>query len=144
LGYIQLLAFPASAHIEWPGVQNQNEWVQAFEWIRESTPPGAYFALNPLYLELPGEDVHGFRAISERSRLADMVKDSGAVSMFPGLAEGWWEQVSALEKWKSFQVADFQRLKSRYGVDWAVVEQPGVAGLDCPYRNVAVQVCRVN
>jgi hypothetical protein len=28
-------------------------------------------------------------------------------------------------------------------VDWVVVQQPGVAGLDCAYQNAAVQVCRV-
>jgi len=34
-------------------------------------------------------------------------------------------------------------LKQKYGVDWVVVQQPGVAGLDCAYQNAAVQVCRV-
>jgi len=29
------------------------------------------------------DDQHGFRAIAERSRLADAVKDSGAATMFP-------------------------------------------------------------
>jgi len=140
----QVRAYPASAHIEWPGVASRNRWVQAFEWIRQGTPRDAYFALDPFHMDIRGEEVQGFRAISERSMLADMVKDSGAVSMFPGLAEDWWEKVSALEKWRTFQPADFRRLKDRFGVDWVVVEQPGVAGLDCPYHNPAVQVCRVN
>jgi len=34
-----------------------------------------------------GEDEHGFRALAERSMLADRVKDSGAVTMFPRLAD---------------------------------------------------------
>jgi hypothetical protein len=140
---VQLQDFPASAHIEWPGVRNGNAWVQAFEWIRDNTPREAYFALNPLHMDIPAEDVHGFRAIAERGMLADVVKDSGAVSMFPGLADEWWEQVSAQEKWNTFQAADFERLKTRYGVDWVVVQQPGVAGLDCLYQNSAVQVCQV-
>jgi hypothetical protein len=27
-------------------------------------------------------------------------------------------------------------------VSWVVVQQPGVAGLDCAYQNSAVRVCR--
>jgi len=144
MAYVQFRLFPDTAHIEWPGAANGNEWVQAFGWIRQNTPQDAYFALDPMYLERPGEDEHAFRAIAERSQLADVVKDSGAASMFPPLAEEWWERVSALKGWKGFQAADFERLKSRYGVNWVVVEPPGAAGLDCPYRNPAVAVCRVN
>jgi hypothetical protein len=140
----QLHTYQASAHFEWPGATSRNQWVQAFDWVRQNTPRDAYFALNPLHMELAGEDVQSFRAIAERSMLADTVKDSGAVAMFPSLAEEWWDQVSAQDGWKAFQIADFERLKSRYGVDWVVVEQPGVAGLDCPYQNPAVRVCRLN
>jgi hypothetical protein len=75
--------------------------------------------------------------------LADSVKDSGAVSMFPALAEEWQEQVNAQREWKKFQLADFQRLKARYGVNWVVVEQPGLTGLTCSYENTRVRVCRV-
>jgi hypothetical protein len=28
-------------------------------------------------------------------------------------------------------------------VTWVVVEQPGPTGLDCPYENSAVRVCRL-
>jgi hypothetical protein len=28
-------------------------------------------------------------------------------------------------------------------VSWVVVEQPGPAGLECPYQNSAVRVCRL-
>jgi len=41
---------------------------------------------------LPGEDTHGFRAIAQRSMIADAGKDSGAVSMFPPLADEWYQQ----------------------------------------------------
>jgi len=141
---VQAAVLPASPHYELPGMRNNNAWVQAFEWIHQNTPRDAYFALDPMHMELPGEDTHGFRAIAERGMLADIVKDSGAVSMFPGLANEWWDQVTAQEKWKSFRAADFARLKSRYGVDWVVLEQPGVAGLACPYENAAVRVCRID
>lgn len=144
LSAYQAYSFPATPYYEWPWSANPNQWVQAFNWIRQNTPRDAYFALDPLHMELPGEDVHGFRAIAERGMLADIVKDSGAVSMFPGLAGAWWEQVSAQKDWRKFQAADFTRLRSSYGVDWAVLQQPGVAGMSCPYENAAVRVCRVN
>jgi hypothetical protein len=134
--------FPATAQIEWPRAASKNDWVQAFVWIRGHTPVDAYFALNPDHMALAGEDQHGFRAIAERSMLADRMKDSGAVSMFPALAEIWRRQVVAQEGWQGFHAQDFRRLRQEFGVDWVVVERP-VAGLDCPYRNPSVSVCRV-
>jgi hypothetical protein len=135
--------FPASAHVEWPAVAPKNEWAQAFVWVRDNTPVNAVFALDPDFMQIRGEDTIGFRCLAERSRLADLSKDSGAVSMFPPLAEDWWAQVQAQTPWKSFRAEDFLRLKNKYGVSWVVVQQPGVAGLDCAYQNAAVQVCRI-
>ena len=139
----QRATFPASPYIELPGRAAHNPWVQAFEWIRTSTPENAYFAMDPNAMQMPDEDQHGFRAIAQRSLLADNVKDSGAVSMFPALAETWQEQVVAQRGWKTFQRADFQKLNARYSVDWVVVEQPGVDGLACPYENWRVRVCKI-
>jgi hypothetical protein len=139
----QKATFPASSYVEWPGEAPRNPWVQAFEWVRVNTPENAYFAMDPLAMQLPGEDQHGFRAIAQRSLLADDVKDSGAVSMFPGLAEEWTAQVQAQQGWKQFRIEDFQNLSARYGVNWVVLEQPGVAGLTCPYQNGRVLVCKV-
>jgi hypothetical protein len=136
--------FAASAHIEWPGAAPKNQWVQAFEWIRANTPQDAVFALDPFHMEIPGEDANGFRAIAQRSMLADAAKDSGAVTMFPGMAEEWLRQVQSESGWKTFQARDFRRLQAEYGVNWVVLQQPGAAGLDCPYYNAAVLVCRVN
>jgi hypothetical protein len=140
----QRALFPASAHIEWPGVSPKNQWVQAFEWIQSNTPRDAVFALDPFHMQLAGEDENGFRAIAQRSMLADAVKDSGAVSMFPPLAETWLAQVEAQNGWKTFQARDFHRLQAQYGVNWVVLQRPGVPDLDCPYQNAAVLVCRVN
>jgi len=137
----QRALFPASAHIEWPGATPRNQWVQAFVWIRKSTPIGAIFALDPFYMHIPGEDNDGFRATAQRSVLADAVKDSGAVTMFPPLAEEWQRQVQAQTGWQNFQPADFARLRAAYGVDWVVLQQPGVAGAHCPYQNPTVLVC---
>jgi hypothetical protein len=139
----QRTLFPASAHIEWPGSAPRNPWAQAFVWVRDNSPVNAVFALDPEFMQLPGEDTIGFRCLAQRSRLADASKDSGAVSMFPPLAEEWWTQVQAQTPWKSFRSEDFLRLKSKYGVSWVVVQQPGGAGLDCAYQNGAVRVCRL-
>ena len=139
----QRALFPASAHIEWPGAARRNSWVQAFEWIRTNAPRDAVFALDPFHMSIPGEDANGFRAIAERSMLADAVKDSGAVTMFPPMAEEWLKQVQSQSGWKTFQAQDFRRLQAEYRVSWVVLQQPGVAGLDCPYHNAAVLVCRV-
>src|SRR5207253_1795858 len=95
------------------------------------------------YLQLPGEDETGFRCLAERSRLADAIKDSGAVSMFPSLAGDWWNEVQALNGWKNFREQDFLRLKSQFGVDWVVLQDGGVTGFNCPFQNKAVRVCRL-
>jgi hypothetical protein len=139
----QLALFPASAHIEWPGATLKNPWSQAFLWARDNTPVDAMFAMNPDYLDLPGADEQGFRNTALRSRLADNVRDSGAVSMFPAMSNEWFRQVQAQSGWKNFQRQDFLRLQTDFGVSWVVLQQPGVAGLDCPYRNQVVMVCRV-
>src|ERR1035437_8313359 len=90
---VQETTFPASQHVEWPGSNNGNTWMSAFLWIRYHTPKDAVFATDPNYMARPGEDAHGFRAVAERSVLADSVKDSGAVSLFPRLATEWQSQV---------------------------------------------------
>jgi hypothetical protein len=143
MAYAQQETSPATPHLELPGRASGNPWVQAFEWIHGNTPEDAYFALNPKHMALPGEDQHGFRAIAQRSMLADAVKDSGAASMFPALAGKWKEQATAQEGWEKFRREDFLRLKQRYGVNWVVLERPGAAGLTCPYANELLLVCRI-
>ena len=135
--------FPASQHIEAPWSKPRNLWAQAFDWVREHTSNDAVFALDPRHMALQGEDENGFRARAQRSRLADAVKDKGAASAFPPLSVNWLEQVRDQEGWERFQVKDFERLQAKYGVSWIVVRQPGPDGLDCPYENETVRVCRV-
>jgi hypothetical protein len=141
--YAQRQLFPATPHIEWPGRNSGNAWVETFLWVRDHTPVDAYFALDPEHMRLPGEDQHGFRAVAERSMLADRVKDSGAATMFPALAEPWSEQVQSQQGWNHFLPADFEHLRARYGVDWIVLQQPGIAGLGCPYRSPVLLVCKI-
>jgi hypothetical protein len=141
--YAQRQLFPTDSHIEWPWSAAKNPWAQAFIWIRHDTPSDAIFAINPKYMEVPGEDTVGFRALTERSRLADANKDSGAVAMFPPLAQEWWEQFQAQKDWRNFSDADFRSLKAKYGVTWVVLQSAHRTVFDCPYRNESVKVCRV-
>ena len=141
--YSQVALFPQSRHIEWPGQQPENQWVQAFDWIRENTPNDAVFALDPNYMNIAGEDANGFRAIAERSRMADYAKDRGVVTMFPALADEWLTQTQSLKNWNQFKAADLVRLREKYGVGWVVLQNSSIPGLDCPYSNPSVRVCRV-
>ncbi len=81
--FVQAGDYKSSPHVEWPGRAGGNTWMQAFYWIRQNTPKDALFAMDPVYMALPGEDQHGFRAVAERSVLADFRKDSGPVALFP-------------------------------------------------------------
>jgi hypothetical protein len=140
---LQERTFPASRHVEWPGSTDGNSWMSAFLWIRQHTPRDAVFATDPYYMARPGEDEHGFRAVAERSVLADYVKDSGPVSLFPRLAAEWQSEVGAERGLDRFAPADFERLVKQYPVTWILTTQPGPPGLVCPYRNSELAVCRM-
>lgn len=135
--------FPHNSHIEWPGAAPKNPWVKAFSWAGSNTPVDAIFALGPDSADLPAEDEQGFRPIAGRSSLADL-KDAGAASMFPTLADEWLRQSQAQSGWKNFRLEDFRRLHDQYGVTWVIIEQTNGQGLDCPYQNDIVKVCRVD
>jgi hypothetical protein len=139
----QRLLFSGSEHLELPGQSSANPWLQAFSWIRLNTPTDAYFALDPNYLAAPGEDYHSFRALAERSQLADNIKDTAVVTQVPELGEVWARQVKAQKGWSRFQVADFERLKTEFGVNWVLVSNPQPLNMECPWHNAALSVCRV-
>jgi hypothetical protein len=140
---LQYSQFPSSAHVEWPGYGYHNCWNSAFFWIRHHTPADAVFALDPNYMKIEGEDQHGFRAVAERSALADAVKDSGAVSLFPQLAGDWKSQIEAQNGWEKFDRRDFEHLAKLYPVTWILTRSPGPAGLACPYQSEGLSVCRI-
>jgi len=149
--YAQRQMYPATEHLELPGAASENAWLQAFAWIRQNAPVDAQFALHPHYVELPGEDYHGFRALAERSVLADYVKDGGMAARVPGLAPRWVKEVAAQTGWQKFQAEDFERLKEDFGVGWVILSRvdaadsnPQAARLTCPYANEAVKVCRLD
>jgi hypothetical protein len=75
---------------------------------------GRVLRARPPFMTLPGEDEHGFRAIAERSRLADVMNDSGAASMFLNLSSEWEDQANALSGWQTFRREDVKRLRTRY------------------------------
>ena len=137
----------ASAHIEWPGAVPRNNWLRAFAWIRDHTPRDALFAMNPDILRLPGENEHGFRGLAERSQLAESAKDRAVSRNIPGLAWAWRDQVRAQQGIEEFDLAQLKDLRRRYGVTWLLLwkgadRAAAPAGLDCPYENAAVRVCR--
>jgi hypothetical protein len=135
--------FSATAHLELPSVASANPWLQAFDWIRRNTPQDAYFALDPKYMAAPSEDYHSFRALAERSQLADAIKDTTVVTKVPELGPVWERHLKAQEGWSGFQLADFERLKAGFGVDWVLVAYPPPAGLACEWHNDVLAVCRI-
>jgi len=145
--FAQRTELEGTPHIEWPGAAPRNEWLRAFAWIRVHTPRDALFAMNPDILRLPGENEHGFRGLAERSQLAEAAKDRAVSRNVPGLAWAWRDQVRAQHGIEEFDLAKLKELRRRYGVTWLLLwkgagRAAGPAGLDCPYENSAVRVCR--
>ncbi len=156
--FIQVRQLPAGSHIDWPGMKPRNQWARAFDWVRHNTPQDALFALDPSYMIERGEDLKGFRALAERSRMCDSVKDQAVVSVALSatrlsvyhsevsqiVALMWYNQMTALKGWNTFAAPNFEQLKRRFGVDWVILKRPAnVQGLVCAYRNDAVEVCRI-
>jgi hypothetical protein len=139
--------YPDTSHLELPGISDgahsTNPWLQAFAWVAANTPHDAYFALDPNYMELPGEDYHGFRALAQRSVLADAIKDSAVAMQVPRLAPVWQRQVTATQGFDNFHREDFARLHREFGVTWTVLLANRNLGFDCPYHNAMVQVCKL-
>jgi hypothetical protein len=75
--------------------------------------------------------------------MADAVKDSGVVELFPQIGDSWRAQVSAQTGIDQFRRDDFLLLEQRFGVSWAVLRQTGDGRLDCPFKNGVVMVCRL-
>lgn len=139
----QRALYPASVHLELPWIEPANPWVQAFVWIRKNTPLDAYFALDPEYMREPHEDYHSFRALAERSELADAIKDAAVAAQVPELGSVWAQQAEAQVGWKHFGLADFERLKAEFGVGWVVLDDRRDEGLRCVWHNQELEVCQI-
>jgi hypothetical protein len=136
-------AYPDSRHIEAPWAGTANPWVQAFLWIRANTPKDALFALDADYINAAGEDAQCFRAIAERSALADYSKDGGEASIAPALTEDWVRDQRVQAGIDMPGMTDTQRIAALrpLGVSWVVLRAGATTNFDCPYRNEAVAVC---
>lgn len=136
--------YPHSPQIELPASTSPNPWINTLLWIRHNTPVDAVFAVDSRYFEEPVVDRHGFRAISERSALADYYKDGGVVSLFPDLAEEWKQMSSATYGLNHFSIAQFRQLRKEYPeVSWTVIHGPAPAGMNCPYHRDNFDVCHM-
>jgi hypothetical protein len=136
--------YPNSPHIDWPWLRtSSNPWVNALLWVRENTPTNAVFAVDSRYFKDNGVDEQGFRAISERSALADYFKDSGVAAIFPNLAVEWKQMSDATYGLNQFSVWDFERLARRYPVTWTVIRGPAPNGMACPYQQRGYVVCKI-
>jgi hypothetical protein len=121
-----------------------NPWIEALSWIRQNTPTDAVFAVDSRYFKEDIVDLHGFRAISERSALADYYKDSGAAAMFPSLAGEWKQMSNATYRLNHFSFAQFHELKQQYpAVSWTIIHELPPAGMNCPYLRNSYSVCQI-
>jgi hypothetical protein len=136
--------YPFSPQVELPGLSSSsNSWVNALLWIRDNTPADAVFAVDSRYFRDEGVDSHGFRTISERSELADYVKDGGVVALFPELAAEWKTMSNATYGLNHFDTQDFSRLAGVYPVTWTVIHGRAPDGMECPYQQRGYAVCKI-
>ena len=106
--------------------------------------PNAVFAVDSRYFKEELTDVHGFRAISARSALADYFKDGSVVSLFPALADEWKQMSNATYGLNHFSQAEFRNLRQEYpAVTWTVIHGSAPTGMDCPYQKDSYSVCRM-
>ena len=138
---VQRNTFPASAHIELPGVTPRNPWSLAFLWARNNTPNDALFALDTKYVNEDGEDAQTFRATALRSALPDFSKDGGEAAITPALADQWQQGAAAQINLstESDNLRDSRLLP--LGVTWMVLHSAASTAHRCPYNNGTVKVC---
>ncbi len=144
LGFAQVQIYASSAHVELPEATPRNAWERAFVWVRGNTPKNALFALDARYITRGrGEDAQCFRAVAERSALADYSKDGGEASITPALTSAWVSGVDTQAGLELESDAERARKLRPLGVAWVVLERVSQTGWDCPYANEQVKVCRV-
>ena len=143
LAFTQKQGYPASPQFELPATVSQNGWTRAFLWIRDNTSVSDRFALDADYIDAPGEDGQGFRAVAERDSLADQSKDGGAAAVFRQLAERWWIEQTATTDLNRIDDAERLRRLAPFHVDWIVLNASATTQLPCPFLDDAVRVCRL-
>lgn len=144
MSYVGYATYPYSPRIEIPGLGvESNAWLDTMNWVRHNTPQGAVFAVDSRYALDDGIDVHGFRALSERSALADYYKDGSVVTLFPNLADEWKQMSDATSGLNSFNAEQFTRLAHQYPVTWTVIHGAAPSGMYCPYDHQGYAVCQI-
>jgi len=138
--FAQVRMYPGSAHLEWPSAAPANPWGQALVWIRNDTPANAVFAISPVLLNSPAEDLPGFRALAERSVLVDN-KDEGVASIFPEVAPAWKQRSDAEAGLRRMTNAERSARLAPWHVTWLLLPPADAASLSCPFRDSAVAVC---
>ena len=141
--YVQRSTYPASAHLELPGRAPRNPYVQAFFWVKHNTPNNALFALDARYITRDGEDAQPFRALAERSALADYSKDGGEASITPELTPAWIVGQHAQTGLDSATDAERAARLRPLHVTYVVLLRGSVTAWACDYSNATVKVCRV-
>ena len=81
--------------------------------------------------------------VGTKKQARDAIKDTAVVTQVPELGPTWERQVAAQADWTHFTLADFKRLKSEFGVNWALVPYPQPPGLECRWHNDALSVCQI-
>ncbi|MGA7155494.1 MAG: hypothetical protein WBY53_01530 [Acidobacteriaceae bacterium] len=143
--YVQRQTFPASEHLEFPWLaqQNPNPWVRAFLWCRDNTPPGALFAMDTKYVNEDGEDAQTFRPIALRSAIPDFSKDGGEAAITPRLATLWQQGADAQINLSTESDAIRDARLLPLGVTWMVLHASTPTTHPCPYNNGVIKVCRL-
>jgi len=139
---VERVEWPGGRRLELPGAAPANPWTQSFLWIRAHTPQNAVFAFDPQLVYRPGENEQGFRAVSERDQLADD-KDAGVAAVLPALAPRWAAQRNAEISVDSMSDARRRTTLIPLGATWLLLPPTAPTALPCPFRNRAVQVCRL-
>jgi len=75
--------------------------------------------------------------------LCDAIKDTAVVTQVPDLAPEWDREVTAQAGWRGFRIADFERLKHEFGVNWVLVTYPATNGLECKWHNGTLAACEI-
>ncbi|GAA3764248.1 hypothetical protein [Terriglobus aquaticus] len=140
---MQRSLYPHTAHMEWPGLPPSNPWQAAFAWCRDHLPTPALVALDSNYINYPGEDSHGFRAVALHSTPPDNVKDAGIAAVLPGLTPSWQAGVAATTGLNTASDTERRQRLLPLGVTWIVLPAAMPTALTCPYRNAAAQVCEL-
>jgi hypothetical protein len=140
---VERSTYPALVQVELPWVETRNPWAEAFLWVRMHTPVDAVVALDADYIQAKGEDAQGFRAIAERSSLADFSKDGGSAAIFPALAEKWMVEHTADTGLSDMSDAERERRLAPFHVHWLILQQRATTALVCPYGNERVKVCEL-